>query len=297
MSSEHDSGIFKAQNCIDGHVQLKDSFCHTGSSKPAPWLALKLKEAWPVHSVIIYNRADCCGNRTKNVEIRLIDDLNSVTDDSMHTGGLVLDGFQGPGTNGQVIHRIVPTGSTTAWPKYVLVQMDHQASPSNERILNLQEVKVVGLPLLPIVGASLSSQHHEHNFGALKCIDGIEKHVYNSMCHTDDYSAAFNPHNPRRSAPWLKLDLQEEWEVQSVIIYNRGDCCGHRTRNVEVRVVDDFTDDLTEDSMYTGASCWAGSPGPRPTGRSYVSLEQNRPEGGLSSSKWINMQKPDMTGS
>ena len=148
MSSKHSSTIFGASYCIDGILKrrtstLIDSMCHINSKAPmapAPWLAIHLQEESTVHSVILFNREDCCGERTSNVEVRLTNHLEPVSDASMYTGGQLLGRFAGPASAGQVIHI---TGATPATGKYVIIQMDKITTPS-EAILNLLEVKVVG---------------------------------------------------------------------------------------------------------------------------------------------------------
>ena len=69
----------------------------------------------------------------------------------------------------------------------------------------------------------MSSQHADYH--ASNCIDG--RHDGDStMCHTKG----------GERAPWLALQFSTEVQVSSVTLYNRGACCGERTRNVKVQV-------------------------------------------------------------
>ena len=77
-------------------------------------------------------------------------------------------------------------------------------------------------------------------FEALNCIDGIltrQRDTVDSMCHTESpYKVLKRRRNIYKPAPWLYVELAEEAYIHGVILFTRADCCGARTRNVEVRV-------------------------------------------------------------
>jgi len=52
------------------------------------------------------------------------------------------------------------------------------------------------------------------------------------------YSAKSCTHTSRESNPWWRVDLKEKIAVETVTVTNRGDCCGGRLSNFEVRVGD-----------------------------------------------------------
>ena len=112
------------------------SFCNT----TAPWLALEFAGPVEVTRVNIYNRGDECGRcalRTKNVEVRLVDELPT-SGYQMYTGGQLLGKFSGPGKKGEIIKVEGPVRTG----RYVLVQMN------NRDCLNLHEVEAFGRVLL-----------------------------------------------------------------------------------------------------------------------------------------------------
>ena len=108
MSNE--DSTLPAAKCIDGDKTTKtvDNLCHSNrdANERAPWLALDFGASdTSVERVDIFNRADCCGERLKNVEVRVANELP--TDGSqMFSGGSLFDKFDGPGFNGQ--HIIIP---------------------------------------------------------------------------------------------------------------------------------------------------------------------------------------------
>ena len=94
-----------AANCIDGTVA--GTVCHTGNDA-TPWLAIDYGTSVTVHRVEIFNRQDCCGERTRNVDVRISDELPTSAS-QMFSGGTLLGHFAGPGTDGQ---HIVISGQT-----------------------------------------------------------------------------------------------------------------------------------------------------------------------------------------
>ena len=62
---------------------------------------------------------------------------------------------------------------------------------------------------------------------AAKAVDGNTNTRYNKRSCT---------HTHRASNSWWRVDLQRSSNIQKVKVFNRGDCCGNRLRNFEVRV-------------------------------------------------------------
>ena len=99
QSSTND--IHVAERCIDGDIK---SFCYTVDGEhPSPWLAIDYKTSVTVQRVEIFNRVDCCGERTRNVDVRIANELPTSASE-MFTGGTLFGHFAGPGANGQHIN-------------------------------------------------------------------------------------------------------------------------------------------------------------------------------------------------
>merc|ERR1719370_199054 len=95
---------YAASKCIDGDeisVPHGTSLCHSWGAS-APWLAVDYVASVSIRWVEIFNRRDCCGDRTKNVNVRVSDDLPT-TDKQMFSGGALLGHFAGPGSDEQHI--------------------------------------------------------------------------------------------------------------------------------------------------------------------------------------------------
>ena len=134
MSSQNSK--WSAEYCIDGNIHSpsngRPAVCTT-KKEPAPWLALDFSSPICVESVTLYTRKDCCGQRTRNVEVRVSNELPT-TADVMFLGGEFLGGYKGPAQNGEIVNI---TSSQTLQGRYVIIQMD-----SND-YLDLAEVKVI----------------------------------------------------------------------------------------------------------------------------------------------------------
>ena len=107
----------------------------------APWLAISFDEnVVSIETVVLINRKNCCGERTKNVEIRLANELPPKPGNQMFSGGELLGTFKGPGTDGQRIE----IQSSPGWEKktgfYLIIQMDMGTA----NFLNLIEVVAYG---------------------------------------------------------------------------------------------------------------------------------------------------------
>jgi len=75
--------------------------CHTHNER-APWLAIDYGSTVTVKRVEIFNREGCCGDRTKNVDVRVSNELPT-SGSQMFSGGFLLGHFAGPGIDGQHI--------------------------------------------------------------------------------------------------------------------------------------------------------------------------------------------------
>ena len=141
-----------AKKCIDGITTgtgstgiitwaNSGSLCHS-KKELAPWLALDYgKDARvSVEKVVLFNRADGSWHRTRNVEVRLTNELPT-SGKNVFTGGELLGTFKGPGTKGQQIEIESGPGWEKKSGRYIVIQMNYKGKSD---YLNLQEVFAVG---------------------------------------------------------------------------------------------------------------------------------------------------------
>ena len=65
------------QLCIDNKLGAL-SICHTKGKETWPWVAVEIPRS-SVRKVMIVNREDCCGDRTKNMKVWVGDYLPTTT--------------------------------------------------------------------------------------------------------------------------------------------------------------------------------------------------------------------------
>ena len=125
-----------APKCIDGVTSGNWlTVCGTPQTpqQPAPWIALEFHSRVEVTKVVLYARKDCCSERTKNLDVRITDELPT-SGDRMYTGGELLGSYEGPAREGQII----TVKGSPQFGRYVLVQMN------NPQPLSFHEVTVFG---------------------------------------------------------------------------------------------------------------------------------------------------------
>ena len=76
--------------------------CQTGSGDRSPWIAINFGTKVTVIRVEIFIPDNCCGAQTRNVYVRVSNDLPT-SGNEMFFGGSLLGSFRGPAANGQHI--------------------------------------------------------------------------------------------------------------------------------------------------------------------------------------------------
>ena len=109
---------------------------------------------------------------------------------------------------------------------------------------------------------------YQRDYPAEKCIDGdtgtdvaanLGPTNDGNMCHTQE---------PGERSPWLAIDYGTPVTVKRVEIFNRGDCCGWRTNNVDVRVADEPP--TSANQMFSGGSLLGHFAGPATDGEHII---------------------------
>ena len=147
---------FGAANCIDGDTDGPDgswahgwTICATATDL-CPWLAIDYGKTVTVKRVEVFNRVNCCGFKTRNIDVRISNEVPASAS-QIFSGGSLLGHFGGPATNGQ--HIIISgqtfklsllmnfPGHSEMSGRYVIVQMDLNGDNLN---FNLKEVIAFG---------------------------------------------------------------------------------------------------------------------------------------------------------
>ena len=100
-----------------------------------PWLQIELEYVAAINTVIIYNRRHCCGDRTKNVALRV--GLTKFTKGMELDNNEICATYEGPGSDGE---EIIINCSSTMIGQYVSVHL----MLDTPGILNLSEIMIYG---------------------------------------------------------------------------------------------------------------------------------------------------------
>ena len=125
-----------ASNLIDGNP--RKIYHTTGSWAKQPWVQLELQPGFTVHRVIIKNRISCCGNRLRDLEVR----VGNVEVTKQNQQGLssnsLCNTWNGPGQNGEIVD-IECSQAITG--KYITIQIK---TKRGVRAMNIGEVEALG---------------------------------------------------------------------------------------------------------------------------------------------------------
>ena len=151
MSTRYSETDFGPDKVLDGDTGSKA----VTQQEPAPWIAIEYPGATEVSKVEIINAPGADGQRTKDCEVRLVDDLTGIQGSAMFTGGTLLGSWAGPGAGGETFTINPPGRGFFATGKFVLFQCatagDH---------LNVMEIKVFSGDTMRCVSHFMS----EHDF-------------------------------------------------------------------------------------------------------------------------------------
>ena len=133
MSSLFDNdSSFDSSKALDGDTSSKA----VTLAETAPWIAIEYPSPTEVSKVEIVNAPDTDGQRIKDCEVRMVDDITGIQASAMFTGGTLLGSWAGPGTGGETITINPPGRGVFATGKYVLLQC------ATGTFLNVMEIKV-----------------------------------------------------------------------------------------------------------------------------------------------------------
>uniref|UniRef100_A0A673CUN9 F5/8 type C domain-containing protein n=1 Tax=Sphaeramia orbicularis TaxID=375764 RepID=A0A673CUN9_9TELE len=217
------------ERAIDGNTASnwpQGSCTHTQKDH-RPWWRLDLQNTYQINSVVITNRRDCCSQRLNGAEIHIgnsLSDNGNANPRCAVISSITAGTSQGFACNGMV-------------GRYVNIVI-----PRRKEYLTLCEVEVYGIAL-PTTGptgqkiARLGKVTQSSLYGNAapeRAIDGntASNWAQGSCTHTQkDYQ------------PWWRLDLQETYQINSVIITNRRDCCSQRLNGAEIHIGNSLSDD------------------------------------------------------
>lgn len=216
FSPQNDAG-----KAVDGNTDgnyNNGSVTHTNQGAN-PWWEVDLEDVYDVTTIKLYNRTDCCKERLKNFTI-LISETPFGSDYANNVGVAFARNVP--------YFRETRTLTGNKRGRYVRVFIN-----GNNKILSLAEVEVYGTPSVNIAKGKSASQFSPQN-AAGKAVDGFtDGNYYNgSVTHTNQ--------GPN---PWWEVDLGAVYDISTIKLYNRTDCCDNRLNGFTILVSETrFTD-------------------------------------------------------
>jgi hypothetical protein len=190
---------------VDGVIDGRFGF-HT-ENQPNPWWQVDLGDNYAVTEIVVFNRLDCCAERSRTLSALISADGQGWTPIFANSGAVF------GGQDGNPLH--IPVNTTT---RFVRLQLNEQ------NYLHLDEVQVLGytgpgnLALNKPTQTSSYSQwsHPDDGHGA---VDGV-------------INGRFGFHTNIEPNPWWQVDLGDVYGITEIVVFNRLDCCAERSRTL-----------------------------------------------------------------
>jgi hypothetical protein len=206
---------------VDGSYsqQYGDKTCMHTQLEVNPWWRVDLGHHYHLHSVKVWNRADCCGERLNSLTI-----AGSNDDQTWY----VIGSFNGVARNGGIY--AIPVQSHR---KYRFVRL--MLSKETADYLTLCEVEIFGTRRRR--SSSLISRGKYASQSSVGW-NGVPN-LANDGLYSQNYDDKTCSHTNLEKNPWWKIDLGATYNVESVKVWNRADCCGERLSSLVVHISSD----------------------------------------------------------
>lgn len=205
---------FEAGNANDGDLsggRKSGSLTHTNNENQA-WWEIDLGRSVEIDTVRLWNRTDCCSNRLNNFHVLVSNTPFASTDLATTIGQSGVSDYHNQGTAGRQTDL-----SVNRVGRYVRVQL------ADVGILQLAEVQVFGsrrTDLTNLAQAGTATQSSNYNNNPVFFAD-----IANNG-QTDGNAEFTHTNNDNNS--WWELDLGQVMEIDSVVLWNRTNCCSNR---------------------------------------------------------------------
>jgi hypothetical protein len=210
---------------------------------------------------VVWNRTDCCGNRLTDYWV-FVSDTPFLASDTPTT----LQSRAGTWSSHQTVQ---PNPNATisipgAQGRYVRVQL------SSTNYLSLAEVQVFGTPLGPpapdlaVSKTAAQSSNYSPSTSASLAVDG--------KTNGDFADGSVSSTNLDTNA-WWEVDLGSAATVNSIVVWNRTDCCGNRLSDYWVFVSDTpFLASDTPTTLQSRAGTWSSHQTAQPDPNAILSV-------------------------
>ncbi|XP_028435570.1 uncharacterized protein LOC114556735 [Perca flavescens] len=210
------------ERAIDGNraSNLGQGSCIVTNNDLKPWWRLDLLKKYHINTVTITNRRDCCHERINGAEIRI---GNSLNDNGNNNPRCAVISSMAAGSS----QTFVCNGMEGRYVNIVI--------PGRREFLTLCEVEVTGQALDTNIargGNVIQSSLYGKDVPE-RAIDGNR---------ASDYGQGSCSVTNNDLKPWWRLDLLKTYQINTVTITNRADCCPERINGAEIRIGNSLND-------------------------------------------------------
>ncbi|XP_052806581.1 fucolectin-1-like [Mya arenaria] len=96
QSSNYETPLDLAPTAVDGYVgngRMASRSCFHTKREYQPWWRVDLHQDYYITSVVVFNRMDCCSERTRNIKLTIGKSLDSMSQAGYLDGGLTIHTF------------------------------------------------------------------------------------------------------------------------------------------------------------------------------------------------------------
>ncbi|XP_039681168.1 uncharacterized protein LOC120574786 isoform X1 [Perca fluviatilis] len=226
QSSLYANGV--PERAIDGNRAsnwAQGSCTHTNNDLK-PWWRLDLLKTFQINTVTITNRGDCCPERINGAEIRIGDSLND-------------------NGNGNPRCTVISSMATGTSQTFVCNGMEGRyvniVIPGRQEYLTLCEVEVTGQPKGYAATTALNIAQTGNVIQSSLYANGVPERAIDGN-RASNWAQGSCTHTNNDLKPWWRLDLLKTYQINTVTITNRGDCCPERINGAEIRIGDSLND-------------------------------------------------------
>lgn len=206
---------YDSPNAVDGNLE---SLFHTGNMENN-WLRVNLEDLYAIREIIIFNRRNCCQERLRGYQL------------DIYKSGVPVYTYnhEEPGYSpGLFVFVSIPEG--------VIGDEVKLSIPGRSDYMNIQQLEVIGefnakSPVLTNVALSKPTSQ-----------SSLYSNIYpSSNAVNGDKSRSSLFHSGHMLDNWWKVDLQSQYNIKRIVIYNRTDCCELRLRGYQIDIYSDST--------------------------------------------------------
>ncbi|KAM4022005.1 uncharacterized protein ACNLHF_027291 isoform 1-T2 [Anomaloglossus baeobatrachus] len=212
---------------------------HTDGDR-VPWWTVDLMSGMRVSSVVITNRGDCCSERIKGAEIRIGD---SKERNNPRCAKISLLGFGDTfyfdcgGMEGRYVSVVIP--GRKEYLHLCEVQVFAEPIEGQRKSTEPKTAEVQEVPMMSNAGKETTVSARK--FPLFEVSQSSTKGKGLAKNAVDGFLTPRDPESRcavtmEQYEPWWKVKLQQEYQIHSVAITSRKDCCSSHFNGAEIRI-------------------------------------------------------------